>query len=900
MLTINERRNTIPGANLPGFFMASNKNSVRKIQDRRNGTNGSAAVNDNTFTARDNKMARGSSQQLNTSTLSAGVYEGIVTDVDMDSRTVDVKINGTAVHHCTYFPLFFSSYIGAACRQLPPLGAHVVVMFTGGRGYVMGGRVLVGDTPEVFKGRATGDSSDDVHVPTLDGFKKWFRGQSPEADTTMGLCAQGDMFPGEAELTDNMGTALRVLLGLAQLTSGDLAKVEVSLYNDMVRIVDNYFVHHMAGGDDLSWAWGDQVTNHESHFTSYLYEAEGKKDPHEPLSAERSSIGSYKEKDAPNMESRYRDTGRWRKSTYIGFLGDMIHTFVTEPTEVYSTIMEHSPRPGLFRSWVGTDGTLMIQANGGVHVEVTPKILVPEIHASWNDAEKMQDQWSPEEALEGFNTAYEELWGNGPDWKDLEASCWQMSAYLRYITCYHSLARFKYMEKTTGGKFCKVPDPSDAKAGEPTAKDKAKEKANGVQKQYKAQSSFSIDPSGSITAQSNGLASLVMTNGCIQMSAAGNIELHAGGTVTVDGRHISLRSVFEMEIVSTLGKITQKAKTAFKLFCEKGRLWLKSDADKNSKDYDSPVKDEDNKVEFNRHAVVIEAANGSVVSYAKGANLVMSKEGDEGEESGKGKKKAMGVVLQGKTVDVLSKKEVTVQSESGNMYIKASRVFMQFREVFMRYERMAFNRLFTLVGSTLKGTFNAFITSVETVSGYMGPSDSVMQVSDKEKLIEDTKPDEKALESDKKYADLFESNHLFKNIVRDFDKEEFKDKETSFWRFRKWKPGKEADQWNSIKLPPTHLAIDKGKRVNKGLFEKFDWEDRGKIADKHEHVEKNTTPWPGKSVKAFVYDASFPDQLGDDIKTKFEKDHIGGWAKMKKVPLSTFITKSGASGKMRN
>jgi hypothetical protein len=83
-----------------------------------------------------------------------------------------------------------------------------------------------------------------------------------------------DLLPGEEEISNNIGVALRLLTNFAQLDSGGLAKIECHLLNDMVRIVDAYFAHHHCGGDTLIWNNGRN--NEESHFTSYPHEAAGK------------------------------------------------------------------------------------------------------------------------------------------------------------------------------------------------------------------------------------------------------------------------------------------------------------------------------------------------------------------------------------------------------------------------------------------------------------------------------------------------------------------------------------------------------------------------------------------------------------------------------------------------
>lgn len=868
--------------------MAKYNTASKVFKNARNTVGGVASSSlDGAMSQR--KQAGITGQSAGVSVMASGVYEGVVKAVDMGSRTASVVINGVLVQNCQYFPVAFASMCGVTCNYFPEEGAHVIVLYVASEAYIMGARPTVVDMPKYYKGRAAGDTSDDTYVGGKKAFKARKRGSKGKAVVAGGFYPMGDMYPGELEFTDNMGTAVRVLYGLAQLTAGEQAKVEACLYNDMVRITSNTYVNHMAGGDTMAWTWKGKYPTIEEHFTSKQFEADGKKEESGAITSKEK--GRYKSKDYQEAQSRYSDTGRWRFSRYKGFLGDLVHTFVTAPTEVVSTTMKGAVRPGLYRSWIGSDGTLMIQAAGGVHVEMTSRdITVPEVDFQWNDPE-IADK--VEQALDSLDKVYDKLWGDGPDWKDLGAACWQMSAYLRYITQYHSLARFKQL---AASGYCRVPEPGEVDPGEPTARDKDREEACPSGKfPYLAQASFSIDPSGSITAQSNGLASIVLSNGSVQIAAAGNIELQAGNTVSISGRTMSLRSLFELEVVSVLGKVTQKAKTAFKLFCEKGRLWLKSDASDETKDYKAPIDDDDNDVELAKHAIVIEASGGSIISAAKKSNVISSEAEDnygdiEGEYDDNN---ASGVIIAGRRVnligDTLYTHATTVASYAVNVVRKATSVFTDIG-------RFVYSGLFSINGKVLRGKgLQLNVGNVTSFSGFSGgTSDEVKPVKDADTRNEMVSMPEADRDECNDAVDVLKSEHDSVKYERFID-HEFKDEDDSNWRFRKWKTGSSASAWSSLKRPMVWNTINSDKVSDRSMYDEVDW--LAESMPTGEHVSSDERPWPGKTGQDFNYDMSFPDVLGSGVKTKFGEGHIGGWSRMTSGVPKSFVVKSGNEDK---
>lgn len=861
-------------------------NSAKKVTSNARKTEGGIASSALNAVVDRGRQSVATGQTIGSSVMASGVYEGIVKSIDMGARTAGVMIHGVLVQNCQYFPAVFASMCGVTCNYFPEEGAHVLVLYVGGEAYIMGARPTVVDMPKFYKGRALGDTDDEMYVGGKEAFKARKRGEQTNSAIGGGFYPAGDMYPGEIEFSDNMGTAVRVLYGLAQVTAGEQAKVEACLYNDMVRVSSNTYVNHMAGGDFLAWTWNGKYPSSEEHFTSKQFEADGKKDEHGKLTKKEN--GRYSSRDYEEAQSRYSDTGRWRFSRYKGFLGDLVHTFVTSPTEVVSTTMKGAVRSGLYRSWVGSDGTLMVQAAGGVHVEVTSfDITVPEIDFAWDDPELVD---KIDKALENLDKEYDKLWGDGPEWKDLGAACWQMNAYLRYITQFHSLARFRQLAESG---YCKVPGPREVAPGEPTAKDKDREESNPSGKfPYVGQASFSIDPSGSITAQSNGIASLVMSNGCIQMAAAGNIELQAGNTVSINGRTISVRSLFELEIVSVLGKITQKAKTAFKLFCEKGRLWLKSDASDDTKDYKPDIEDGDNDVELARHAIVIEASGGSIISAAKKSNVISSEAEDNyaSEDTGESeydKNKVAGVILSGHRInmvgDTLYSRMTTAVSYAVTVVSKAAGVFVDFGRVVCK-------DLFSLDGGTLRGkALRLNVGNVTSFSGFTGgTSEFVSPVKDPEQRNTMVAlPEFDRIEC----AALVDALDRERELAK-YDKfidYEFKEGVESHWRFRKWKVGASAESWAAPKRPMVWNTINSGRVSDTGMYDEVDWLTLSMPTG--QHVSQEERPWPGKSGQDFNYDMSYPDTLGADIETKFNTGHIGGWSRMAKGSPKSFTVK---------
>ena len=576
-----------------------------------------------------------------------GVYEGIVEYTDYEHRTLAVNTGKILVDGCEYLPGLVGSLIGVTCSSIPAAGSRVILMMCNGRGYVVGGQKVTGAARPGLTGVVAGNMQEDMTTKEEFQHERW----SDSVPESPGMPAPRDMYPGELDISSAMGAAIRCLFNMAQLSAGEAAKVEVHLFNEMVRIVSGYFAHHSVGGDELIWSNGG--CNKEEHFTSHQWEADGKQEESEAFAESDKKENTYKMKGDDPINA----TGRWRLSTYTGFLGDLIHVFVTSPTDLLTTYAEDAHRAGQFRCNVNSDGTLAVQAAGGVHIEVTPHIIIPTVHRKWDHPEK-----DAKEYMKDLDQSFLKIWGSGPDWKDLNYCCWQMRSYLQYIVQFHSISRWLQQN----GKYCTVRPEADCEAAVPTVKEPDREEANPSGKnQYKGQASISIDPSGSIVVQSNNLTSLIMNNGNVQVAAAGNLELKAGGTISIQGRSVSVRAAGDIELVSLLGGIVSKARTVWKALCEKGRIWLKSDAFPGKNDDQPGAAVEGSPTEMQNYSIVLDSPNGKTLVHGEAGVTVGSVRGNVyvGSQSGNLLLSGMMVKIKARMRAVISSAFSIIKSE---------------------------------------------------------------------------------------------------------------------------------------------------------------------------------------------------------------------------------------------
>lgn len=547
---------------------------------------------------------------------------GEVVGVNYMARTLDVKIKDTVVKGCLYVAGTMATFFGIENTSLPAMGATVLLYYSTNTapslvlGTLGGQNLVVEALQDSISGQYT---EDDYTTSATKGLKATLKGDK-YVNLGKGAPIPMDLVAGEMNLTMSTGTMIRLLHNFAQLGASEAAKVEACVLNDMVRIVDNYFAHHSCGGDELIWGAGGGCTK-ESHFTGYGFEAEGKVKPDDALCPEKEQ-GIYDLK--KDLKSVTGDTGRWRLSEYTGFLGDMVHRWVTDPTEVASNIMDKALRAGQFRSWIGSDGTYCVQAAGGIQLEVTQYIVIPTILKAWNDPD-----FDLADAMTKLDNEFLTIWGKGPRWDDLKVACWQLQYYTKYLTLWHSLANFRRLAKHD---YCKIPKEAHIPLRTPMASEADKYATNPLGGfRQPGHALISMDPSGNMSLRSNDHTSITMHNGNMQIACPGNLELKAGGIVSMQGNTISIRGAQRVEITSIFGTLVTTARTAWKALCELGTIWLKGDGSEDTELPKNKLQENVDKLgqeprEFAKFAVVIDSSRGKTLIHGHQGVVLNSKE----------------------------------------------------------------------------------------------------------------------------------------------------------------------------------------------------------------------------------------------------------------------------------
>ena len=166
------------------------------------------------------------------------------------------------------------------------------------------------------------------------------------------------------------------------------------------------------------------------------------------------------------------------------------------------------------------------------------------------------------------------------------------------------------------GKYCVIPPEKDSKVGGIDCDEQDKKDAGAESPKVKPYKSIlRCSPDGSqtlIASGENGISSVILNQGNIQLSAANNIEIKASGTVSITGKNVSVKAHHMLELVSLCGSIAQKARTAWKALCEAGRVWLKSDM---PIDGSKQAGDGSMNREWDDYSVVIDSSNGKTLVH---------------------------------------------------------------------------------------------------------------------------------------------------------------------------------------------------------------------------------------------------------------------------------------------
>jgi hypothetical protein len=571
------------------------------------------------------------------------VYYGIVTEVDAVGLTYTVALEnqGIEIPGCRWGGLPMMALFGFQMNLVIPVGTPVAVVY-GTKPTMFGGFSPEGfDTLNNANKRTAG-------FPEVNRMKSKTAGAAAKKDSNDGAPMPSDLLEGEFEIANALGVALQMLTTMTKLKAGDKAKIECLLLNDMVRVFSENFRQFSAFGDFQ--IYNDGRLNMRWDGTSYAHEAEGRVNPKEPVQPTKNFGAEFS--DDPMLA-----TGRWRLSQLVGWLGDFVHLWITDPADTIGKIGELALRSGKASAWVGNDGSVVVQSVADIVLERVVRIPVPVEMKRWDDPAGVTTEDFFKDA--GLPTEFLQTWNYRSKPELMFEALFQIRQYSRYLSRFHAMARLRQMEKLKGE--WKIPLETEVPVPDYTNKEKDVKEANPNIRYVDAYACIRIMRDGSVLVMATGGEAISMYAGNVTVSSARHLRLEAAGDISlIAGQNIYVKARRSLELTAVVGSLTCKARTALMALCEWGPVWLKSDkqdpkapgySPKTKADQPFPDQDPDPQEIKTDNSVIIETPVGRTYLGADRGILL----------------DATGKAAGGDTPDVCG---VAIQTQSGGLVVR--------------------------------------------------------------------------------------------------------------------------------------------------------------------------------------------------------------------------------------
>lgn len=364
-----------------------------------------------------------------------------------------------------------------------------------------------------------------------------------------GTPISANVFPGEYSLQNVEGVGLDILHTMSRLRASQLAAVECYLMDDFVRIISNAFEHITAFGNykiyneqgNLNVVWEG---------TSNEFEAFGKESKSE--NKDVAPVNGYV--DIKEEEEAFKENGRWRFSSYIGKLGNFINMFIHEPRKGLEDLINK----GRCRVHFNEDGSILFQSVSDIIFEKVVAIPVPVEIKRWEEEVQNTDDNGPLSAYEVSN---------------IDDLSYQLRDYAKWFANYYSMAEF------IKNKRFKIPTEQEANEITGNIGNKDRPEDSNLEVMKTTYSTIRIFKNGAIMLydafgncyHSTAYGIQISSNRSIDLTAAGNINLKAGGSITsLSNKHT--------EITAGNGSLSLFAQTLLQAYAEKGPVNIQSNA----------------------------------------------------------------------------------------------------------------------------------------------------------------------------------------------------------------------------------------------------------------------------------------------------------------------------------
>ena len=367
-----------------------------------------------------------------------------------------------------------------------------------------------------------------------------------------------DLLPGNIALTNEQGIGLSVLNLLASLRATDKAKIEVSMIDDLVRMISGYFQHINAQGEQRIYNDGGFIT-HELSGTNYQCERTGFVDYKQPAFTESGEKSFLKKA----TSSRYglsvaNAVARKRFQIFMGYLGDIFNLFVANPDPDVNPMIPPTDSvqvidQGLMQLHVDGSGRLLARSASGFMFQRSDRIPIPQRKREpWDpEGDKMEDADPTTAKKEAtFDSAYP--YGRSLQLRD--AAAW----YNR-----QSVQRLSDQNKDFY-----LPEEQDLQTPADKYDVQGKAEAN-FSKNVNKQNFFEVGDDGSITLRDAWGSCITLRGGCIDITCAGDVTLRSGkNTVVLAGHDAVIKAKKSVDVTATDNDLRLKAEGNLQMVCE--------------------------------------------------------------------------------------------------------------------------------------------------------------------------------------------------------------------------------------------------------------------------------------------------------------------------------------------
>jgi len=375
-----------------------------------------------------------------------------------------------------------------------------------------------------------------------------------------------DLFPGNQAWINEQGVGIALFNLMAALRGSDKAKVEVSLLDDLVRVVSGYFRHINAQGEDQIYNDGGLLTR-EISATSYQCERSGFNDYGQALFAQDDSEGLLSQADTSAYKmSEDTVTSKKRFQLMIGYLGDIVNLFVAkpDPTQSPETSEADSKDQGLLHTHIDASGRMIVRSAAGISLQRDDIIPVPKKkHEPWDpEGDKMEPT---EEGIEPWRPTEKEPF----EWD--EDHPYARALQMRDAHSYRNMQAVQRLhDQSTGGdgKDYYLPEESELSTpdDEYDTQGRAQEEFS---KNAGRKASIDIEDDGSIIFRDAWGSELIMRGGNIILNCPGQIEERPGKSlVQLAGHDIISKARKSIDITATDGDVRVKANTNLHMVSE--------------------------------------------------------------------------------------------------------------------------------------------------------------------------------------------------------------------------------------------------------------------------------------------------------------------------------------------